>query len=311
MKRVLAAGGLVLSLTLAAAPSEAQMGGARGKVVDREGKPVSDAVISFESRGGIARTYEATTNEKGEYVRLGILQGPYRITVRKQGYQSVAMEQMVAMGEPTDMPPMTLQKAGKDSTVDADVAAELKEKYAKAGELLQAGQLDEAEKLYLEFLEVLPGVGPVHQNLGYIHAQRKEWAKAEEHYLEAMELSPEELSVQHGLISVYRESGQTEKALELATALARENPDDAVAQFNLGVFLNQEGRTEEALRAYEAALAADPGMSEAHFEVGRILLLQDKGSEALEHMEAYLAGNPTNEENKATAEGLVEALKKQ
>jgi hypothetical protein len=50
-------------------------------------------------------------------------------------------------------------------------------------------------------------------------------------------------------------------------------------------------------------------MSEAHFEVGRILLLQDNGAEALEHMEAYLAGNPTNEENKATAEGLVEALR--
>ena len=311
MTRALAAGGLVLGLTLLAGPSEAQMGGARGKVVDGEGQPVADATILLESRGGVARKYETTTNEKGEYVRVGLTRGPYRITATKEGYQAVAIERMINMGEPTDIPPMTLQKLGRDSTIDADAAEQLREKYAEASRLLQAGQLDEAEALYLEILNVLPGLGPVHQNLGYISAQRKDWARAEQHYLEAMELSPEETSIKYGLINVYRGSGQKEKALEVATELARENPDDAVAQFNLGVFLNEEGRADEALQAYQAALAADPGMSEAHFEVGRLLLLKDQGPEALEHMQAYLAGNPTNEKNKATAEGLVEALQQQ
>jgi tetratricopeptide (TPR) repeat protein len=311
MKRLLATGGLVLGLALVGAPTEAQMGGVRGEVVDDEGQPVTDAQILIESQGGVSRTYETKTDKGGQYVRIGVPRGPYRITAVKEGYQSTATMGMVEMGEPSGMPRIVLPKVDEDSMVDADAADQLRGKYAQASELLQAGQLDEAEALYLEILTVLPGLGPVHQNLGYIQAQRQNWPEAEKHYLEALELTPEEVSIKHGLISVYRQSGQKEKALEIATRLAEENPQDAVAQFNLGVFLNEEGRLEEARRAYEAALAADPGMSEAHFEVGRLLLLENKGPEALEHLETYLAGNPTNEKNKETALGLVEAMKQQ
>jgi tetratricopeptide (TPR) repeat protein len=310
MKRVWAVGGLVLGLTLLGAPTEAQMGGVRGKVVDPDGQPVADARIVIEGQGEMSRKYETRTNDKGEYTRVGVMRGPYRIAAFKEGYQPVAIERMVHMGEPTDMPDLKLETLGRDSTVDSDAAAELREKYARAVELTRGGQLEEAEALYLEILEVLPGLGPVHQNLGYIYAEREDWAKAEEHYLEAVELSPEEPSVKDGLIKVYVGSGQTDKALELTTQIAEESPEDAVAQFNLGLFLNDAGRTDEAAEAFEAALAADPALAEAHYELGRIMILESKGPEALEHLEAYLAANPTNEQNKTTAEGLVEALKK-
>ena len=87
MKRGWAACGLVFGLALLAAPTEAQMGGARGTVVDDEGQPVADAKILFESRGGVARTYEAKTDEKGQYIRVGITRGPYRITAMGPGLE--------------------------------------------------------------------------------------------------------------------------------------------------------------------------------------------------------------------------------
>lgn len=310
MKRVVFAGGLVLGLTLLAAPSEAQMGGARGKVVDPEGQPVADATVLLESRGGVARRYETKTNDRGEYIRVGLLVGPYRITAAKDGYQAVAMERNIAMGEPTDLPLMTLKPLDRDSTIDPNAAAELREKYSRAVELTRGGQLDEAETLFKEILETLPGLAPVHQNLGYISAQREDWPNAEKHYLEALDLDPEEPAIKHGLVRVYRGSGQKEKALALVNQMAEEYPEDATAQYNRALFLNDTGETEEAAKAFEAALAADPGFVEAHYELARICLLQSKGPEAMEHLEAYLAGHPTNETNKATAEGLLEALKK-
>jgi Flp pilus assembly protein TadD len=310
MKRVWAAGGLVLGLTLLGAPTEAQVGGVRGKVVDPDGQPVADARIVIEGRGELSRKYETRTNDRGEYAQVGVIRGPYRIAAFKEGYQAVAIERIVHMGEPTDMPDLRFGTLGRDSTVDSDAATELREKYARAVELTRGGQLEEAEALYLEILEVLPGLGPVHQNLGYIYAERQDWAKAEKHYLEALELTPEEPTVKHGLIKVYSGSGQNDKALELATQIAEGSPQDAVAHFNRGLFLSDAGQVDEAAQAFEAALAADPELAEAHFELGRILILQSKGPEALEHLEAYLAGNPTNEQNKTTAEGLVEALKK-
>jgi tetratricopeptide (TPR) repeat protein len=310
MTRVLLAGGLALGLTLLAAPGEAQMGGARGKVVDAEGQPVADATILFESRGGVARKYEAKTNDKGEYIRIGMMRGPYRITATKDGYQAVAMERNIDMGEPTDLPLMTLEPLDRSSTIDPSAAEELKEKYSRAVELTRGGRFDEAEALYKEILETLPGLAPVHQNLGYIYAQREDWPNAEKHYLEALELNPEEPAIKHGLIKVYQGSGQDEKALALVNQMAEEHPEDATAQYNRALFLNDAGKTEEAAKAFEAALAADPAMAEALYELARILLLQSKGPEAIEHLEAYLAANPTNEQNKATAEGLLEALKK-
>ena len=309
MKRLLVAGSLVVGLTLVSAPSEAQTGAVRGKVVDGEGQPVADAKIVIESQGELARKYETRTNEKGEYAQVGIRRGPYRIAAFKEGYQPIALERMIHMGEPTNVGDLKLEALGRDSTVGEDAAGELRAKYARATELTRAGQLDEAEALYVEILEKLPGLGPVHQNLGYIAAEREDWAQAEEHYLEALELTPDEASIKYGLIKVYRGSDQNDKALEIASQLADEYPEDGAAQFNRALFLNDAGRNAEAAEGFEAALTADPGLAEAHYELGRLMLLEDKRAEAIEHLEAYLDGSPSNEQHATTAQGLLEALK--
>jgi tetratricopeptide (TPR) repeat protein len=308
MTRLLVASGLVVGLTLVSVPTEAQTGAVRGKVVDSEGQPLADAKVLIEGRGEMSRKYETRTNEKGEYTQVGVLRGPYRIAAFKEGYQAVAVEEMVHLGEPTEVPDLKLQALGRDSTVSEDAAGELRKNYAEAVELTRAGQFDEAEALYKEILKVMPGLGPVHQNLGYISAERGDWARAEERYLEALELTPDEPAIKHGLIRVYQASDQDDKAFEIVRQLAEDNPGDGAAQFNRALFLNDAGRQDEAEEAFEAALAADPGLAEAHYELGRIMLLQSKGPEAVEHLEAYLAGDPGNEQHVATAQGLLEAL---
>jgi len=76
------------------------------------------------------------------------------------------------------------------------------------------------------------------------------------------------------------------------------------------VLLLNSGDTAGATAAFEAALAADPTMAEAHYHLGTILVGQGKTAEAIEHLEKYLSLNPENQQNVATAKGLIQALKK-
>src|SRR5712671_3576048 len=72
----------VLALVAAlvfSAPAFAQ-GIVKGKVVDEKNQPVADAKVSIS---GPARNAETKTNNKGEYVQVGLQSGAYTITVTK------------------------------------------------------------------------------------------------------------------------------------------------------------------------------------------------------------------------------------
>ena len=73
MRRALIAVGALLALAVLAPPAPAQStGGARGKVVDQEGQPIDGASVLLEYLEGVTRKYEVRTNEKGEYIQVGL-----------------------------------------------------------------------------------------------------------------------------------------------------------------------------------------------------------------------------------------------
>lgn len=300
MKRALAAIGVLACLVLLAPPAQAQMAGVRGKVVDEEGKGVAGANVLIEFVDKPA-TYDVRTDGKGEYLQLGLELGIYRITATKEGYVGGAID--VRVTGVIDAPRIELVLAPPS-------AADITEMFNEAVKLAQAGQLDDAEAAFKELLELQPGLAEVHGNLGFVYAQKKDWANAEASYLAALELNPADPNFMLALTEVYRDSGQDEKAQELLDQMASERPEDAGAQLNRGVLLLNSGRSQEAQAAFEAALAADPSVALAHYHLGTLLVGQGKVPEAIEHLEAYLATNPDNAQAVATAQGLLEALKK-
>lgn len=300
MRPALAAIGVLAGLVLLAPPAQAQMAGVRGKVVDEEGKGIAGAKILIELQGKLD-THDTQTDRKGEYLQLGMALGIYRITATREGYVGGLIE--IRVTGVIDAPRIEL-------VVAPPTAAEITEMFNDAVELAKAGQLDEAETAFKELLELLPGLPEVHGNLGYVYAEKKDWANAEASYLAALELSPGDQASMFALSQVYRDSGRDEKAQELLDKMASDRPDDAAAQVKRGIFLLNSGKSEEAQAAFEAALAADSTMAEAHYHLGTILVGQNRVPEAIEHLEAYLATNPDNTQAVATAQGLIEALKK-
>ena len=310
MRQALTAVGLLVGLALLAPPTGAQTGGAvRGRVVDEQKEPVADATVLIEFAGGVTRKFEVKTSEKGEYMQVGLRPGPYHFTASKEGYVPAALDIKVGIAGTMQVPELELISNEAAAAQTGPDAAALREQFTRGVELAGAGQLDEAEAVFLELLELQPGLAGVYRNLGYIHAQRKDWTNAEASYQTAIDLRPGNPDFVAALAQMYQDSGQEDKAVALMSRAASENPEDAQTQFNKGIFLLSSGDSEKAAQAFEAALAADPSIAEAHYHLGTILVGQGKVPEAIEHLEAYVATNPDNAQNAATATGLLEALK--
>ncbi len=307
MKRALFAGGLVVCLALLSTAAFAQSGSARGKVVDEKGQGVAEAKVVIEFQGGVTRKYETKTNKKGEFIQVGMPGGLYKFTATKDGFQGSFIETRVSIGDATQIPDLVI-KAGGAAAGGGSGAGSLQADFKAAVELTQAGKLDEAEAAYKAILARDPTIPQVYQNLGYVYSQKKDWPHAEATLLKGLEVSPGSSDMTSALAQVYQSSGQGDKAMALLSKAA-ENPGDAKVQYTLGINLLNLGKSEEAIVALQKAVAADPTLSDAYYHLGTLMVGQNKVPEALQYLEKYLSMNPTNAQNKATAEGLIAALK--
>jgi Flp pilus assembly protein TadD len=310
MKHAFTVLALIAGLALLAPPTRAQTSGAaRGKVVDNQGQPVAEATITIEFTGGIPRKYEVKTNDKGQYQQVGLPIGGYRFTASKEGYIDAALDIKIGVGMATQIPDLQLISQAAAAAQANPNQEVVRQKFAEGTALAREGKLDEAEAVFKEILDLQPGVPEVYRNLGYVYAQKKDWANAEASYQSAIDLRPGDPEFVAALAQMYQDSGQQEKAVELMGQAAAENPADPRTQLNQGIFLLSSGQNVEAAAAFEAALAADPSLAEAHYHLGTILVGQGKVPEAIEHLEAYVASSPDNAQYAATAQGLLEALK--
>jgi len=99
MRTHLYRGVLALAVALVfAAPAFAQ-GIVKGKVVDDKNQPVADAKVTIT---GPARNAETKTNNKGEYVQVGLQSGAYTVTVQKDKVGQAAAKVTVSQGTPVE-----------------------------------------------------------------------------------------------------------------------------------------------------------------------------------------------------------------
>jgi tetratricopeptide (TPR) repeat protein len=311
MKRACLTAGLALLVALVSVEARAQTGILRGRVLDDQGKPIEDAKIEMDYQGGVNRKNETKTNKKGEYTQVGLPPGNYKITASKDGYQPGTIELRVGIGEPTTPPDFKLvllsrapKAAGGGGGPDL-LATGFNEVLA----LAKAGKNDEAETKVKDLIAKNPTVPELQRVLGYVLAQKKDWAGAEEAYKKALEMRSDYSEATMGLVDVYRASGRPADAEALLGKAAAASPQDAKVQFQVGVAAFSSGKSPEAIAAFEKALELDPSSAESHYYLGSLMVGQNKIPEAVAHLEKYLATNPPAGQNKATAEGLLAALK--
>ena len=312
MKRFAATLGVLMLGLLAVSPASAQTGSVRGKVVDDKGKPVPDVVIAFDYQGGVNRHNETKSNKKGDYAQVGLAPGAYKITLGKDGYQKVAFDQRVGLGDPTTIPDIKLVPAAAAAAGGAAPDkgnAEMVGAFKKGMDAYNAGDYVAAEAAYKEVLAKDPTRYEAYHNLGLVYSRKKDLPAAEAAFAKSLELKPDYEDAYVSLANAYISAGQTAKAYEVATKASTAQPQSGKLQYLVGYVAYNTGKSDEAQVALAKAETLDPSNAEIQYYLGMAAVNQNNIPEAAKRLEKYLTMNPTNAQNVAAAKAVLPALK--
>lgn len=308
--RLLATAVAAASLLAFAVSASAQTGTLRGTVTDAEGNPVEGANISITSKG-TGGTRQVKTNKKGEWVQIGIFPGEYTITAEKDDLKFVAENFRVGIG---DHPPleMTLQKAGPSKEQQEEAAA-LQKLFDEGVAASRAGEYDTSIAKFTEALKSAPECQDCYYNIGFAHAQKKEWEKSEAAYKKAVELKPDYVAAWNGLANAYNAQNKLDLAFEASNKAAEYGGSatgggGASGLYNQGVILWNQSKFAEARDKFEAATKADPKYGEAWYMLGSANTNVGDFAQAVAAYEEYLKVDPSGS-HAADAKERIEQLK--
>jgi tetratricopeptide (TPR) repeat protein len=285
-------------------------------VKDTDGKPIEKATITITSIGEISQTYTAHTNEKGEYIHIGVAPGMYRVSVEKEGYKPVeyaSLEIRVTLSDKGTVADFKMQPVvAQISEPQAQPQPQEESpaiKEAKAGlALLGEGKLDEAITALEKALQLDPSLASVHYNLGAAYERKEDLDKARHHFQEAIRIKPDfgeaYLSIGNSYLSERKFDAAAIEALTKATELL---PDNYNAFYNLGVCHANSGKYAEAEKSFRKAVEINPKEPVAHYQLAMALLGQSKNTDAKAEFQKYLELNP-NAADRSEVEELIKSL---
>lgn len=269
----------------------------RGTVVDAQGKPVPNATITMEFDGNASRRSETKTNNRGEFLQVGLASGTWNITATS-GQLKQTLKIPVKQGENR---PLAFQLTPQSGVSDADRAAQAAMAAAaqEAVAALQAGNNDLAITRFEEIVAKIPTCSDCYLNLGSAYTRKQDYAKAEESYKKAIEIKPDSAEAYSGLANLYNAQRKFDLAVEASTKAASlagaggaAGGGSAEALFNQGVTLWNAQKYAEAKVQFEAATKADPKMGSAWYQLGMANLNLGQIPAAKEAFQGYLAAEP-------------------
>jgi predicted O-linked N-acetylglucosamine transferase (SPINDLY family) len=144
----------------------------------------------------------------------------------------------------------------------------------------QRGQWQQAEKLYLQVLQVQPDQVDALHLLAAIAGQTGRQSQAIDYLQAVLRLKPGLASAHNNLGNVFITLGKLPEAVASFREAVRRQPDFAVAHNNLGNALRQQGQLGDALASLQQAIRIKPDYAQAHFNLGIAWLAQEKHAEA-------------------------------
>ena len=298
---------VLAALLVSASLASAQTGGVRGKVLDDKGQPVDGAVVKMEFQGGMNLAFDSKTNKKGDYMQIGLRPGTWKFTYTKEGFQPFSSPARISLGEATVLPDVKLA-SGKAVAAGGGAADDIQKTFGDAVAKLQAGDFDGAIAAFDAILLKNPSLPEAHYNKGFAQYQKKDYAAAEATLKRALEVKADYSDARVLLSNIYTTQGLKDKAVEVMSSGA--SASDPRQLFNLGLALLNSGKNDEATAAFVKAEAADPTNAEVQYYLATAALNAGKTDECVTRLEKYLTMGPKSEQNKATAQGLIAALKK-
>ena len=311
----------VVALAIAAAVPASAQNNARvfGVITDAAGQPVEGVTVTLVYEGGLARSYEVTTNAEGEYLQMGLVRGPYTLTAIKEGtgINRAAIQLTAGQQLEHDLTLRTLEEVYRDAVSEEeraalDARAATTDAFDQGLAAARGGDLQGAVALFRTALETTPDCAECQRNLGLVLGQLEAWDEAEAALREALALDPDNPETYEGLAAIYNAQRRFDDAAEASAAATRLSGgggggDDPTAVFDQGLIFWNSGRLDEARQQFERTLELDPNHGEAHYWLGMANLNAGQMAEAAAEFRIYLDREP-NGRFAATATGILSSI---
>lgn len=144
----------------------------------------------------------------------------------------------------------------------------------------QSGQLQEAESVYQQVLQVDPKNASVLNLLGLLAYQRSNYVQAAALLRQAIAVNQIVPEFYNHLGLVFHAQGQWEEAIVCYRQALQLKPDFVEVQSNLGSAFKEQGRWAEAVASYQQALKLQPNFAEVYNNLGAVFKIQNRWEEA-------------------------------
>ena len=318
--RSLLVGALTLTFAFLAAPASAQLTSViRGKIVDKDKKPVPDAMIKGEFLGDVKREFDnVKSNAKGEFLRAGLAPGRWKVTATKEGQVGNLTVELsldpaivtIELGDPKKEAPSGM--SAKQIEENNKKQAQMETDFNAAKTAFDSGDYDGAVANLQKIVTALPTCAACYSSMGDAYNKKNDLANAEKAYLKAIELDPSKPAAYAALASVYNSQKKFDEANKMG-AKANELSDaagggDASSVFNQGVILWNQGKAVDAEPQFLKATKLDPKMAEAFYWLGMCRINQGKLPDAKAPFLEYMKLAPTGQ-YADQVKGMLEIIK--
>ncbi len=257
---------LIIFIALPVLPAFAQSNTLEVKCVDASGNVVPGGkVILDPMEGHKAKEKKADGKGIAEFTKLD--DGAYRLVGRKEGMAPALYEFAVLKGGARQSVNLTFQAGDMNKKLYFEEGpAAMQQAFAavdQGNQLLRGGKLAEAEKAYLQAIEMNPANPEPHLNVALCYLQEGKWELAEKDLKRATELAsalkllPGQTQAVYGMIY--------DRSSDLLTKLPmirfRNEADKALSAKNF----------DEAASKYKEALKIDPSDPDLHYNLALAL----------------------------------------
>jgi arylsulfatase A-like enzyme/Tfp pilus assembly protein PilF len=165
-----------------------------------------------------------------------------------------------------------------------------------AGALLEASELDEAEKILRALLIARPDSSDGHCGLGAVLMQRGLITDAMAEFRTTIEIDPDNVQAHYNLAQLFLRAGQPDSAMDrLNTVLEIDSQHSAARRWRANLLVRL-GRTADAIADYRASLKYEPENAEANYNLGALLAAGVDPENAGRHLARAVELNPLSAE---------------
>jgi protein O-GlcNAc transferase len=165
-------------------------------------------------------------------------------------------------------------------------------KLTKAIQSHQSGQLQKAEEIYKNILEINPNHSDALHLLGLVAYQVGKNDIAVDLINKAIQNNPKIPSYYNNIGLALQEQGKLSEAISSYEKALQLKPDYVNAHINMGNVFEEQGKPDQAISSYEKALQLKPDYAEVYNNMGNVLEGQGKSEEAIACYEKALQIEP-------------------